>query len=505
MAPELLPEDEYNRTLLANAHPRDWVNPTAAPGGYDLVVIGGGTAGLVTAAGAAGLGARVALVERHLMGGDCLNHGCVPSKAMLRSARAVRELRMAPEFGVEAGGEPRVDFPRVMERMRRLRAEISPNDSAARFRSLGVDLFLGQGSFLSADRIAVPGGELRFRAAVIATGARARIPEVRGLEADAFLTNERVFSLTQLPARLAVLGGGPIGCEMAQCFARLGSRVTLFHAHAHLLEREDPEAAALLEGALTRDGIDLRLGAAVARGERIAGGYRLAAGQGGEPGGEPFDAILAAVGRRPNIEGLGLENAGVEFDARAGVRVNDWLRTTNPRVFACGDVCTGERFTHAADAMARIVIQNALFSGRRRMSCLVIPRCTYTDPELAQVGLTEKEALAAGVAVDRFVRPLCDVDRARLDGVGEGFVKVLVARGRDRILGATIVAPHAGEMISEVGVAIAGGVGLGRLASVIHPYPTVSDALRQCGDAYNRTRLSPWVRRLLQRWLEWRC
>lgn len=493
----LLPEDPHDRRLVSQVRPPDWVNPDPAPC-YNLVVIGGGTAGLVCAAGAAGLGARVALVERELLGGDCLNVGCVPSKALLRSARAAAAARAAGAYGV-AAGQIDVDFPAIMERLRRLRANLSPHDSAERFRSLGVDVFLGQGQFAGRDAVAVGGKTLRFRRAVIASGARASRPEVPGLQEAGFLTNESVFALTALPRRLAVLGGGPIGCELAQGFARLGAKVTLLERNSQILHREDEDASALVRASLQRDGVEVRLATTVSRVERGERGKVL------HLGGEALvvDEILAGAGRRPNVEALGLEAAGVRFDPLKGVEVDDRLRTSNPRVFAAGDICSRYQFTHAADAMARVVIQNALFWGRARASALTIPWCTYTSPELARVGLSESEAKQKGAAVDVFVQPLEKVDRAVLDGEAEGFVKVLVRKGSDRIVGCTIVAEHAGEMIGEASLAMTHGLGLRKLAATIHPYPTQAEAFRKVGDAYNRTRLTPWVRSLLGLWLAW--
>ena len=506
MAPDplLLPEDEANAELLRHVHPPDWVNPEPAPR-YSLVVIGAGTAGLVSAAGAAGLGARVALVERHLMGGDCLNTGCVPSKAILRSALAVGELRRAPSLGVHPGTDWRVDFSAVMERMRRLRARIAPHDSAQRFRDLGVDVFFGHAAFTGPDTLAIGGSTLHFRRAVIATGARALQPDIPGLSEAGFLTSETVFSLTERPHRLAVIGGGPIGCELAQAFRRLGSEVVLFHRSVHLLHREDEDAAAILQETLRREGVHLVLGARLVSVRREPGA-RIVRFTDGTAAGErevEVDEILAGVGRAPNVEALGLEAAGVRFDTQRGVVVDDHLRTANRRIFAAGDVCMDAKFTHAADFAARVVIQNALFAGRKRLSALTIPWCTYTDPEIAQVGLHEHEAKERGIAIQTFVRHLHEVDRAVTDGDEEGFVKIHVARGTDRIVGATIVARHAGDLISEIGVAMAAGMGLGRLAGVIHPYPTQAEAIRQIGDAYNRTRLTPFVRGLLRRWLAW--
>ena len=496
------PWDVHNRTLVSNVRPEDWTNPEPA-GRYNLVVIGAGTAGLVTAAGAAGLGARVALVERGLMGGDCLNVGCVPSKGLIRAGRAVADVRGAGEFGVRVPSGTSADFGAVMDRMRRLRAKISRVDSAARFRGLGVDVFFGAARFSGPDTVDVAGVTLRFKKAVIATGARAAEPPIPGLAEAGYLTNETVFSLTELPRRLAVIGGGPIGCELAQAFARFGAQVSLLQGGGQILPREDPDVAEHVARALSLDGVDLRLGTRIERIERAGEERVIHVTSGGAAARLAADAILVGVGRAPNVEGLGLEDVGVAHDTRAGVTVDDRLRTTNPRIYAAGDVCSAHKFTHNSDAQARIVIQNALFLGRARTSALTLPWCTYTDPEVAHVGLSEREAAARGIAVRTFVQELADVDRAVLDGEAEGFVKVHVRAGTDRILGATIVARHAGEMLPELTLAIATGTGLGRIARVIHAYPTQAEAIRKLGDAYNRTRLTPRVKRLFARWLAW--
>lgn len=497
----LQPWDVHNRKLHANVHPADWKNPEPAPR-YNLVVIGGGTAGLVTAAGAAGLGAKVALIERHLLGGDCLNVGCVPSKAIIRAARAVAEVRRAGDFGVRVGGEVKVDFAAVMERMRRLRADISPHDSAARFRELGVDVFIGGGKFTGRDTVQVGGQTLRFVHAVIATGARAAAPAIPGLDTVPYLTNETLFSLTELPKRLAVIGAGPIGCEMAQSFARFGSEVYLVESTGGVLPREDRDAAGLLQAALVRDGVKLLGGGKNLRLAKTPEGVRLLVESQGRDLDLVVDQLLVAVGRAPNVEDLGLETAGVEF-GKKGVVVDDCLRTTNPRVFACGDICSPYKFTHAADFMARIVIQNALFKGRKKASALTIPWCTYTSPEIAHVGLEPREAKAKGIALDTFTQEMGKVDRAILDGEDEGFVRIHVRKGTDEILGATIVATHAGDMIGEVSLAMTAGIGLGSIAGAIHPYPTQAEAIRKTGDLYNRTRLTPFVKTLFAKWLAW--
>lgn len=492
----LQPDDACNRTLLANVHPPDWINPQP-PGRYNLVVIGAGTAGLIAAAGAAGLGARVALVERAFMGGDCLNFGCVPSKALLAAARVSASVRGAGGFGIEVPQGTRVDFAAVMERMRRLRAEISGNDSAGRYRSLGVDVYLGSARFTGRDTVAVGDRSLRFKKAVLATGSRAARPDIRGLAEVGYLTNETVFSLTLLPRRLAVIGAGPIGCELAQAFARFGAEVTLLGNRPHLLPREDRAAADIVNKAMVRDGVRLLLGCEVVRAERQGADKVLVVKAVGAESEVRADEILVGVGRLPNVEGMGLEEAGVEYDTKKGVHVSDRLQTSNRCIFAAGDICSRYQFTHAADALARIAIRNALFLGRAKASALTIPWCTYTDPEIAHVGVYESDA------VDTFEQSMGHVDRAVLEGDTDGFVKVHVRKGTDRIVGATVVARHAGEMIAEITLAMTAGLGLRTLAKTIHPYPTQAEAIKRVADAYNRTRLTPFLRWLFGKWFAW--
>lgn len=546
--------------LDALVRPADWRNPQPA-NRYHLVVIGAGTAGLVAAAGAASLGARVALIERSRMGGDCLNHGCVPSKALLASAKAAAMLRQAAAAPLEmtaetshesaiakraerraagraenspgsrsfnspgptASFEPFDYFPAAMRRMRELRSRLAANDSATRFHGLGVDVFFGAARFTDRETICVGESRLRFRRALIATGARAAMPAIPGLADSEPLTNASLFDLRQLPRRFAVIGAGPIGCEMAQAFARFGASVVLVESGPGVLPREDRDAAAAVERSLQRDGVDFRLSAAGLRVDRAnglsadGGGWTIR-GRGTDGAWETtVDRILVATGRRPNIEELNLEAAGIAVGPY-GVSIDDFLRTTNRRVYAAGDVCSPYRFTHAADFMARAALRNALFFGRTRLSSLVIPWCTYTDPEVARVGLSEREAEESNVAIDTFVQPLAEVDRAVLeappfshdaiDGTftsdgPDGFVKVLVRRGTDRIVGATLVAPHAGEMIGELTVAMQYRLGLGKLGNTIHPYPTVADAIRKLGDQYQRRRLTPGVRAIFRQWFGW--
>jgi pyruvate/2-oxoglutarate dehydrogenase complex dihydrolipoamide dehydrogenase (E3) component len=427
----------------------------------------------------------------------------VPSKALIRAARAAAQVHRAGQFGIRIPPGVQVDFAAVMEHMRRLRATISPHDSAARFRGLGVDVYLGQAAFTGPNTVEVAGQTLRFRRAVIATGARADRPPIPGLAEAGFLTNETVFSLTALPPRLAVIGAGPIGCELAQAFARFGSRVHLLGNHPQILPREDQDAAERVAKALRRDGLELTLSCEITRVEQRGPEkvVHLACDEG--PREIVVDALLVGTGRVPNVEGLNLDAAGVRYDRKEGISVNDRLRTTNRNIYAAGDICSHFKFTHAADAMARIVIQNALFKGRARASALTIPWCTYTDPEVAHVGLYEHEARERGFAFRTFTQELHEVDRAVLDGEDEGFVKVMVGGRGDKILGATIVAAHAGDLISELTLAMVGRLGLRTIANTIHPYPTQAEAIKKVGDAYNRTRLTPVVKWLFEKWLWW--
>lgn len=504
--PALLPLDRHNQTLREAVHPEHWTNPTPASR-YDLVVIGAGTAGLVVAAGAAGLGLglKVALIEKSLMGGDCLNVGCVPSKCVIRSSRVVAEMREAATFGIQSPESVQVNFAAVMERMRQIRAGISHHDSVERFSELGIDVFLGTARFVDGNTVQVGDQSLPFKKAVIATGARAHRPSMPGLAEAGFLTNETVFSLTELPPRLAVIGGGPIGCELAQALHRLGSQVTLLHHHSHLLNREEAEAAEIVQQQFRQEAINLLLDVELDRVEAMPTGKRLYYRQKGtsaETQSIEVDDILLGAGRVPNVAGLNLEAVGVDYDARRGVIVNDYLQTSNPRIFAAGDICMDWKFTHAADAAARIVIKNALFApfglGRSKLSSLVMPWVTYTDPEIAHVGLYAHEAQRQGIAYESIKIPFANVDRALADGESEGFVKILHKQGSDQILGATIVARHAGEMISELTLAITTGQGLSAISSVIHPYPTQAEAIKKAADAYRRTLLTPRTQSLLK-------
>ena len=496
-------ESPFDRQLAERVAPSNWENPKPQ-GRYNLVVLGAGTAGLVCAAGAAGLGAKVALIEVNRLGGDCLNDGCVPSKAIVRAARSAADARRADDLGVNLLDGVSVDFSKVMERMRRLRSQISENDSAERFRSLGVDLYFGKGEFTGPDTVKVGGQPLKFARAVIATGARAAIPDLPGLDRVEFFTNESIFNLNRLPRRLIVLGAGPVGAELAQAFRRFGSEVHLINRSERFLPKDEPEASALVKQALEREGVNFHMGARVLGVEPFSDqGCILKIEQEGRSDTLEADALLVATGRVANVGGMGLEAAGVAY-TETGVRVNDYLQSSNRNIYAAGDVCSEYKFTHAADAMARIVLRNALFFGRAKVSRLVIPWCTYTDPELAHVGMTSAQAEEKGIAFDTFTQSFEGVDRARLDDQAQGFATVLVRRGSDEILGATIVASHAGDLILGISLAMTQRVGLGAFASTILPYPTQGEALKKLGDAYMKTRLTPRAAGLLRGILKWR-
>jgi len=502
----LIPNDIYNQELIQQARPPDWKNPTLN-GRYNLLVIGGGSAGLVCAVGAAGLGAKVALVEKNMLGGDCLNTGCVPSKTVLRSAKVIGDIRKASEFGIHVPDDVTADFGLIMKRMRRVRAEISHHDSAQRFADMGIDVFLGEGKFSSPTTFQVDGKTIEFKKAVIATGSRAADLPIPGLAETGYITNETFFQLEKRPLRMAVIGAGPIGSELAQAMQRFGTQVSIFDIMPQVLGREDADAAAIVQAQMAKDGMNLCLGASIKQIRQTEAGKVIEFTIDGQDDSVLVDEILLAVGRRPNVESLDLESALIDYTNK-GVVINDKLQTTNKNIYAAGDVgaingAPKYQFTHTADAAARIVLQNALFMGNQKFSNLTIPWVTYTEPEVAHVGLYPTDAEAKGIQIDTFTTYLKDIDRGRTDGEETGFVKIHVKKGSDKILGATIVGSHAGDMISEVTLAMVGGLGLKTIQQVIHPYPTMAEAIRKTADAWNRTRLTPTVTKLFDKWLAW--
>lgn len=506
----VLPNDEYNQQLLANVHPAGWVNPEPT-GRYNIVVIGAGTAGLITAVVAASLGAKVALIEKHLMGGDCLNVGCVPSKGVIRAARAWADLRKAAEFGLHIPAGVKYDFGAVMARMRKLRARISHNDSVHRYTKLGVDVYIGSGRFLGAETIQVEGlaGDriLTFARAAVCTGARAAVPSTPGLQEAGYLTNETVFSLTELPQRIGVIGAGPIGCELAQSFARFGSQVYLIEAMHGIMPSEDRDAADIVEQQMIGDGVKLLCCGKDLKVEKTGEGKRLMVDSHGQQYDVTVDEILIGVGRTPNAEKLGLEAAGVDYD-KNGIKVNARLQTSNPNIYAAGDVCSRYKFTHAADAMAQIVIQNALFPhpfgfGYASVESLNMPWCTFTEPEVAHVGMYEKDAKEKGLEVETYTYKLDEVDRAILDGEEQGFARVHIQKGTDKILGATIVAAHAGDMIGEFSVAMKAGAGAKTIAGTIHPYPTQAEVNKKAVNLWRKAHFTQGTKNLLAKLFAW--
>ena len=465
----------------------------------DLCVIGAGSAGLSLAAGAVQMGASVVLIERHLMGGDCLNTGCVPSKALLAAAHAAAAARRAARFGIAAA--PVVDFSAVTSHVRATIAAIAPHDGEERFRRLGVEVIRAAARFTAPDMVEAGGERIRARRFAIATGSRAAVPPIPGLDATPFLTNETVFSLAELPRHLLVLGGGPMGVEMAQAFCRLGARVTLVE-RAALLPRDEPEAAGILRQRLADEGVTVIEGREVAGVSREEGQTILTLA-GNEPARIAGSHLLLAAGRAPNVEDLDLDAAGIAVTPR-GIAVDGALRTTNRRVFALGDVAGGPQFTHVAGYHAGIAIRHILFGLPAKLDYRALPWVTYTDPELAQVGLTEGAARAAGHAATAITVPLSGNDRAVAEGATEGLAK-LVLGAHGRILGGTIVAPHAGETIGLIGLAIQKRLGVGALAQMIAPYPTIAEAVKRAAGAHFTPSLfgarTRFVVRLLQRLL----
>ena len=472
---------------------------------YNLVVIGGGSGGLTVAAVAAILGARVALVEKERMGGDCLNYGCVPSKALLKAAKVAHTIRTAADYGLTAVPSlPPQDLKHVMDYVRSIQARIAPHDSVERFRSLGVEVLLGGGRLRSPHEVEVAGtGEILWgRHLVLATGSRPKIPAIRGLNDVGYLTNETVFDCATLPGSLLVIGGGPVGTELGQAFARLGSHVTVVSSADHVLPREDADVAEVLAHQLRREGISIwdhcravwagwhngkkRVGLQTSDGERVI----------------DVDEILVAAGRQSNTENLALDQVGVAFD-ELGVRVDNRCRTNIPSIWAVGDVAGVPYFSHWASHQARVVVRNVLFPGTTTYDDTTLPWTTFTQPEVARVGLSEAEAQTKGISYDIYRAAFAENDRAICDGEAEGFAKVLTRKGTGKIIGAAIVHSHGGELLAELTIAKKYGLSLTKLASAIHVYPTLSDVHRSLGDVYLLQRMTPRVRRMLSPIFAW--
>ena len=470
-------------------------------GVYNVVAIGGGTAGLVTSAGTAGLGGRAALIEAKKMGGDCLNYGCVPSKALISSTKLIERIRHAKKMGL-AEMEPSFRFEDVFARMRERRAKIEPHDSVERFESLGVDVFEARAKFISPHEVELDDGtRLKARHFVIATGTTALVLPIPGLDTVPYYTNETIFDeMPAAPSSMIILGGGPIGCEFAQVMSRLGVRVKLVELLPRLLPRDDADASELITKRFADEGIEVLTGTkatrfehkdsvTIATVENESGEHELHA-----------EALLVATGRKANVDNLGLEQAGVAYDRR-GITVDETLTTTQSHIFACGDVAGPYQFTHTADYQARVVVRNILIPWiKSKADYTWVPWVTYTDPEVAQCGLTEDEAKKQNVAYDVFRSDWEDLDRAITDSETTGLTKVLTKKGTDQILGATVVGVHGGEVMHELLVAAKHGIGLSKLSGTIHAYPTLSASVQRVADAYKKTTLTPTVANIFK-WL----
>jgi len=485
--PGLLDVQE-NRRMLEHVRPHNWEQP--AQGDYDFIAIGGGTGGLASAGGAALLGARTALVERDVLGGDCLVSGCIPSKALIHAARVAHDARHGSALGVNAS--PEIDFCTVMRGVRERRANVAPHDSAQAFRDRGVDVLYGEAKFIDAKTLEVGGRRIRFRRAVIATGSRPVIPPIPGLAEVNPLTNETIFELTEQPRRLLVFGGGPIGSEMAQAFARLGTTVTLVEGADRLLQNDIPEAGKLLAEQFRAEGIDLHLNTLLEKVEPTENG-----GTGLLSSGEtvPFDRVLVAAGRSPVTDTLALENAGITCDSDKGITTDQRMRTANKRIYAVGDCASALKFTHAAYAQAEYAVFNALYGARLDFSKRPFPWCTYTDPEVAHVGSPLRNN---GEACETIRMEVASNDRALAEGDTTGFA--IIRHKKGKILNATVTARDAGNLIPEITALMVSGKGLGALAKVIHAYPTRSELLRHAADQFAFSRVTPIVRKLTGLW-----
>ena len=477
-----------------------------APARFDrnLIVIGAGSAGLMAAYIAAAVKARVTLIEKHKMGGDCLNTGCVPSKALIKSAKVAALIRRAGEFGIKAA-LPEVDFRAVMGRVRAVIDQIEPHDSVERYKGLGVECIQGEARITSPWTVAVNGRTLSARSLIIATGARPFIPPIPGLAEIDYLSSDNLWQLNALPERLLVLGGGPIGCELAQAFQRLGSRVTQVEREARLLAREDPEIARLVQRRFAEEGVDIRAGHRAREVVQKDGQQRLICEHGGQSVEIEFDRILCAVGRAPNSAGFGLEALGIELNPDQTIRVNEKLQTSIPNIYACGDVAGPYQFTHTAAHQAWYAAVNALFGRfkRFRADYSVIPWATFTEPEVARVGLNEQDARRQGIRHEVTHYGLDELDRAITEGEAEGMVKVLTVPGRDKILGATIAGDHASEMITEYISAMKHGFGMNKILATIHIYPTLSEANKFAAGAWKKAHAPRFALALLKKYHRW--
>ena len=471
----------------------------------NLIVIGAGSAGLVAAYIAAAVRAKVTLIEKHKMGGDCLNTGCVPSKALIRSTRFLAQLNRAETLGIRRVSAD-VDFADIMARVQRVITAVEPHDSVERYTRLGVDCVRGDARIVSPWTVEVDGRTISARHIVIAAGAQPLVPALPGLDRIDYLTSDTVWKLRELPKRLLVLGGGPVGCELAQSFARLGAQVTLVQRGARLLDREDPEFSALVMDRFSDEGVDVRVNHTALEFRRGADGDALMCEHAGNRVTLAFDRVLLALGRAPNIAGLGLEALGIGTTARGTIEVDEHMQTRLPTIYACGDVAGPYQFTHVAAHQAWYAAVNALFGGLRRFKIdySAIPWCTFTEPEVARVGLNEQEAKQRGIAYETTTFAIEELDRAIADEEAHGLVKVLTVPGKDRILGVTIAGAHAGDSIIEFVSAMRHNIGLNKILGTIHIYPTFVEANKYVAGAWKRAHAPERVLRVLEWYHGWR-
>jgi pyruvate/2-oxoglutarate dehydrogenase complex dihydrolipoamide dehydrogenase (E3) component len=472
--------ENFQRRFKQDIFPPDWVNPKPAEQ-YDLLVLGGGPGGMTGAYIAKSLGARVALVEKEHLGGECLNYGCIPSKAFLRSSRLAQEIRNALNYGVEIPQAWKVDFKKVMQRVYDLQTTLSPYDSAAYWKSLGIDVFLGTGRFTATNKVEVANQTIQFKKAIISTGTQPILLNVHGLDSSDYFTNQNIFSISTLPPRLGVIGGGPISCELSQGFLRFGSQVVLITHGERLLPKDDLLAAERIKNIFEKEGMKVFIQSNVVRVEKKGKEKILYLDTHKEP--VVVDEILIGIGRKPVVDGMDLENAKVTYDKKTGISVNEYLQTSNPDIYAAGDVASPYKFTHMSVALNKMAAANALNGNREKSQALIVPWCTFTDPEIAHIGLNEEGAKNQKIAVESVTVEMKNVDRAILDGETTGFVKLLVKENSDQIVGGTIMATHAGEMISELGAAMNGEKGLKALLNTIHPFPTQASVLQIAAEA----------------------
>jgi dihydrolipoamide dehydrogenase len=473
---------------------------------FNVIVIGGGSAGLVSSYIAAAVKAKVALIEKHKMGGDCLNTGCVPSKALIRSAKILSYIKRHKDYGIKSA-EATFDFAEVMEHVQNVIKKVEPHDSVERYSSLGVDCFTGEAKILSPHEVSVNGKTLTTKNIIIATGARPAVPNIPGLDKVPYLTSDNIWDIRELPKRLVVAGGGPIGSELVQCFARLGSKVTQVQRGPEIMKKEDDEIAQAIRKRFTEEGVDVSVNSTFKEVVVEGGKQYVIIEKNGNIERIEFDKLLIAIGRSANTKGFGLEEIGVKLTKQGTIEVDEYLRTTTHKnIYACGDVAGPYQFTHTAAHQAWYCAVNALFSPLKKFKVdySVIPWCTFTDPEVAQVGLNEKAAKAQGIPYEVTRYEIDDLDRAIADNEDHGVVKVLTVPGKDKILGVTILGYHAGDLIAEYILAMKHGLGLNKILGTIHIYPTMAEANKFAAGIWKKAHAPEGLLRLIKKFHTWR-